>query len=353
MTSKNPILQKYNTLSKIYNQIWIVVIVLAIGLLIMQIASGNLTGSNDKIQVSEFNCYQTPDKELVGFKNYEPQTNTDLSIIEFNQIIKTKLKVNEIPPINNPKFTQNHSEVLKCLDENEKGILIENRENIRIYPFTILQQHLIVNDKIEEKPVLISYCALCNSPNVYERTLDDKILTFGTTGLLYRNNDLFYDDLSDSLWSQLNGKAIVGDSVGQSLTPLNFKIVKIKEFIETHPKAYLMTFDTGSKRNYADTTFTDYAKSPKTLSAVINSSEEFKPKDIVFGFKIEDKSYAINSENAEKENFSVKTPDETIIKSISEDGSIRLIVNDQEIQYIQSYWYVWYDHYPETIALKP
>jgi len=353
MTSKNPFLQKYNTIAKFYNQVWLIAILLAVGLFIMQIATGNLTQKKETTNFQEFGCYQTPDNKLIKLEEYEPQTNTELSIIEFDQVIRTKLRVNEIPPINEPKFSQNHDEILKCIDEEEKAIVLEGSSETKIYPFKILQQHLVINDFIDNKPILVSICALCNSPSVYERTIDSKELAFGTTGLLYRNNDLFFDDSTNSLWSQINGKAVVGDSVGQNLSRINFKTMSLKNAVLQYSESNILTFDTGYRRNYSDSSFKDYEKSDTTLSPVLNSSDKFAKKDTVYAFEIDEQIYAMNSADAEKEDFRIKTPNDIQIKTIYENGITRLFVNDQETQYIQSYWYVWYDHYPETIALKP
>lgn len=353
MSSKNPILQKYNTIAKIYNQVWLIAIIFAVGLFVMQIATGNISDKKDSPVTSDFECYQTPDEEIIQLDKYEPQTNTEFSIIEYNQIIRTKLTVNEIPPINNPKFTQKHDEVKKCINNEENVIVLEGLDETKIYPLKILRQHLVINDFLDDEPILVSFCALCNSPAVYERNLKDKTFTFGTTGLLYRNNDLFYDDLTDSLWSQLNGKAVVGDSVGQSLTRKNFKIMSIKNAVEQYPESKLMTFDTGFRRNYQDKSFEDYEENKTTLSEVINISEEFEVKDTVYAFELGDQIYALNSIDAKKEDFSIKIDEKTNVSAISEDGFTKLLINNQETQYIQSYWYVWHDHYPETITLKP
>lgn len=353
MISNNPILQKYNTIAKFYNQVWIIAIFLAIGLIIMQIATGNLRQASEPTNLQKFECYQTPDEQLKKFEAYLPQTNEELSIIEYDQVVRTRLKINEIPPINEPKFTQSHDEILKCIAEGEKGIVLESEIETRIYPFTILRQHLVINDYFDDKPILVSFCALCNSPSVYNRSLSSKDLLFGTTGLLYKNNDLFYDNSTDSLWSQINGKAVVGESIGQNLERINFKIMLVKDAVNLYPESKILTFDTGYRRNYNDESFQDYENGSTTMSPITNSSDKFLQKATIYAFEQDEQIYAVDSSDAAKDNFTVKTMDDKQIKSINKNGIIQLLVNNQEIQYLQSYWYVWYDHYPETIALKP
>jgi hypothetical protein len=49
----------------------------------------------------------------------------------------------------------------------------------------ILIWHEIVNDTIGGRPVAITYCPLCNSALAFDRRLDERQLTFGTSGKLY------------------------------------------------------------------------------------------------------------------------------------------------------------------------
>ena len=352
MTRKNPILQKYNTIAHIYNQVWIIAIIIGFGLFVMQFATGNIIKQDEKFDIPEFDCYQTPNDKLKNIEAYEPKTNKEKSIIKFTEVIKTELQVNAIPPVNEPKFTQNHEEVVKCMDSQEKAVVVVGDNITKVYPFKILRQHLIINDYLGEKPILVTFCVLCNSPMVYDRSFDGSELKFGTTGLLYRNNDLFYDNSSDSLWSQINGRAVIGDAVGQQLTRLNFKIMPINVAIIQYPQSLILTFDTGYRRNYSDKSFEDYEKNNTTMTAVMNTSEDFEVKTTVYAFEIDGQFYAINSQEAQRADFSAHTKDGKSITTSIENGLIRLFINEVEIEYLQSYWYVWYDHYPETIPLK-
>jgi hypothetical protein len=53
---------------------------------------------------------------------------------------------------------------------------------------------------------------------VYSRELADRVLEFGVSGKLIRNALVMYDRQTESLWSQVLGKAIRGDLKGQELT---------------------------------------------------------------------------------------------------------------------------------------
>ncbi len=81
----------------------------------------------------------------------------------------------------------------------------------RAYPRRIVSWHEMVNDVVGGEPVTLSYCTLCGSAVLYSgRAPDGQILTFGTSGLLYRSNKLMVDRSTGTLWLNLTGEAVVG-----------------------------------------------------------------------------------------------------------------------------------------------
>lgn len=70
----------------------------------------------------------------------------------------------------------------------------------------MLNLHEIVNDVIDGRPVLISYCPLCASGAVYDRELAGEVLLFGNTSALYQSDLVMYDHQSGSYWFQVLGE---------------------------------------------------------------------------------------------------------------------------------------------------
>jgi hypothetical protein len=48
--------------------------------------------------------------------------------------------------------------------------------------------HEIVNDKLGDTPVAVTFCPLCNTALAFARSLDGVVLDFGTSGNLYLSN---------------------------------------------------------------------------------------------------------------------------------------------------------------------
>jgi hypothetical protein len=80
------------------------------------------------------------------------------------------------------------------------------------------------------------------------------VLTFGTSGLLYRSNKLMFDHETASLWSSLTGEPVVGPLVqlDLKLTALPVVTTTWGEWRARHPDTLVLSLDTGFKRDYSE-----------------------------------------------------------------------------------------------------
>ncbi|MFQ5968673.1 MAG: DUF3179 domain-containing (seleno)protein, partial [Acidimicrobiia bacterium] len=130
-----------------------------------------------------------------------------------------------IPPIDAPKF-EGVTAADQWLDDREPGLFLDFQNVRRFYPLRILTRHEIVNDVAAGEPLVVTYCPLCNTAIVFERTLNGQVLRFGVSGLL-RNNDLvMWDNATESLWQQITGESIVGELAGRRLELLPSSLVR-------------------------------------------------------------------------------------------------------------------------------
>jgi hypothetical protein len=71
---------------------------------------------------------------------------------------------------------------------------------------------------------------------VYDRQItDDQTLTFGVSGMLYRNGLIMYDHQTQSLWSHIMGQAIAGDFDGTQLELIAALQTDWASWKERHP----------------------------------------------------------------------------------------------------------------------
>ena len=146
-------------------------------------------------------------------------TRTDFSkkSVDLSEIMSGGPPRDGIPPIDNPKFVT-PSEAAQWLDAEEPVLVYRHGGQVKAYPLQILIWHEIANDTVGGKPVVLTFCPLCNSILVFDRNVGGRILDFGTTGKL-RNSDLImWDRQTESWWQQLTGEGIVGTYTGTVLT---------------------------------------------------------------------------------------------------------------------------------------
>ena len=131
------------------------------------------------------------------------------------------------------------------------------------YPLKIMNFHEIVNDLIDDVPVLVSYCPLCASGVVYDRRLGDEVLLFGNTSALHESDMVMYDHQTGSYWFQVVGEAIVGSLTGMRLTLLPSMTITWGEWKRLHSDTLVLSPNlgllNGGRNPYLSDPFARYA----------------------------------------------------------------------------------------------
>ncbi|BDZ64542.1 DUF3179 domain-containing protein [Agromyces mangrovi Wang et al. 2018] len=183
-------------------------------------------------------------------------------LIDVDDILSGGPPPDGIPAIDDPMFDR-ASEV-DWLEPTEAVLSLTVGGETRGYPIQIMTWHEIVNDVVGGVPVAVTYCPLCNSGVAFEREVDGRELTFGTSGLLYADNLVMYDRQTESLWPQLTGIASVGALTGTELTAIPMGAVGWADFLEAEPDALVLNRDTGHSRSYGTNPYIGY-DDPSTL----------------------------------------------------------------------------------------
>ena len=110
----------------------------------------------------------------------------------------------------------------------ERVVTIKMGDSTTAYPFSLLENHLIINDYVNQIPVVIMWSANTNSPldtniiaqgrlvgsaTTFHRTIDNQVLNFRII------DNIIKDIQTSSTWNTL-GKAISGPLSGKSLQPI-------------------------------------------------------------------------------------------------------------------------------------
>lgn len=220
------------------------------------------------------------------------KTNTDKALIDLNELKAGGPPKDGIPSIDNPEFVSS-ANAESWLSDKEPVILFEYNGEARAYPLQILIWHEIVNDRIGGKPVLVTFCPLCYSAIVFERTVDGEVLEFGVSGFLRHSDLVMFDRRTETLWQQFTGEAIVGDYVGTRLKQLPSQIISFSQFREEHAEGNVLSRNTGYRRNYGSNPYTGYDDINNTpLFGTAEGDGRLPPMEKVIGVELEERTKA-------------------------------------------------------------
>ena len=255
-----------------------------------------------------------------------------------------------IPSIDNPKFVS-VQEADEWIQDNELVLAMIYQGVERVYPLQIMTWHEIVNDFINEEPVLITYCPLCGSGIAYERKINGETVEFGTSGKLYNSNLVMYDRKTDSYWSQIEGVAIVGPLTNTKLKPLSIDTVVWRDWKASHQDSEVLSQDTGFRRDYGRDPYGSYYENSFVWFPVEAEDNSVHPKTVIFGIEIKGKFKAYKEEDL-IENSVIEDKFNNINLKLerSKEGIIKITNTDsgEEIVKERDFWFAWYAFHPET-----
>ena len=262
-----------------------------------------------------------------------------------------------IPALFSPKFIPTQS--VNYLNDNDIVISFTHNKETKAYPLKILLWHEIANDTVGGKSVAVTYCPLCGTSMVFDRSYKGKTHSYGVSGLLYNSDVLMYDKETESLWSQLKMEAVSGPMVGQKFTWLPSTEMTWAAWKSKYPSAAVLSLDTGHRRNYAINSYQGYQQSDTIMFPVPINRKEQPLKSWVIGIRMGDTYKAYPLENLSKTDKSVlsDTIGDTPIKLYYDptDHTVQVVneITKATIPHVKLYWFAWQAFYPDTEIYTP
>ena len=198
-----------------------------------------------------------------------------------------------IRPLDSPAY-ESVAAAAGWLEGRELGILFDYEDSARFYPLRILTSHEVVNTEIDGFPYVITYCPLCNTAVAFPRELNGQVLRFGVSGLL-RNSDLvMWDNITNSLWQQTTGEAIVGEFAGEQLEFLPTALVTWDDFAGSHPDGEVLSRDTGFGFDYGRNGYVGYTSRAGPYPSFFDDEidDRFRALERVVGVRVGDAAKA-------------------------------------------------------------
>jgi len=95
---------------------------------------------------------------------------------------------------------------------------------------------------------------------VFERTLDGRVLDFGTTGTLRNSDRVMYERQTERGGQQFTGVGIIGAMTGQKLKLVPARLEAFGRFRERHPDGEVLVPTHANARNYGSNPYVGYDK---------------------------------------------------------------------------------------------
>jgi len=220
------------------------------------------------------------------------QTDFSKTSIEFSEIQQGGPPKDGIPSIDKPEFTK-LSEA-ENIGAKEPVITLALGGEARAYPLRVLIWHEIVNDRFGDIPVTITFCPLCNSAVVFDRRVGDKVLDFGTTGMLRKSDLVMYDRQTQSWWQQFTGEAIVGTMLKTRLSMIPSRIESFEKFKQRFPQGKILIPNNASMRSYGSNPYAGYDTMPRPFLFAGELPTDIEPMARVIVFEAAGKRHAVS-----------------------------------------------------------
>jgi hypothetical protein len=211
-----------------------------------------------------------------------------VSLIRLDEVQWGGVRINGIPPLDHPLHVSGAE--ADYLDDSDIVFGIVVNGEARAYPKRILGWHEMALDRIGDVELTIIYCTLCGTVLPYESESGGQLRHFGTSGLLYRSNKLFFDQGTMSLWSTFEGRPVVGPLAGQEGLSLRLRASVTTtwgEWRQRHPETMVLSLETGYLRDYSEgAAYSDYFATNDLMFDVPETDDRLRNKDEVLVMRI-------------------------------------------------------------------
>ena len=221
--------------------------------------SGDAAGSDNGRDVTSVTVTQIPGgprEETPSALRDPGSTALPTPIIDVSELRSGGPPPDGIPPIDEPRFLRTSD--VGFLEDAEPVLALDIDGDERAYPLQIMTWHEIVNDTVAGNPVAVTYCPLCNTAIAFDRRLEDRVLSFGTSGMLFNSALVMYDRQTESLWSHFTSQALAGVLTGERLATFPVSVVSWAEWRSAHPGGRVLSRDTGFDRDYGRNPYPGY-----------------------------------------------------------------------------------------------
>lgn len=190
-----------------------------------------------------------------------PRETLDAAICELDErVLRSSLPPDAIPALNEPAMVGPSDARAEYVRAGDRVLGVVMDGEARAYPHNILWHHEVINDRIGDRWLTVTFCPLTGSGLAFDPTsIDGSPIDFGVSGLLYGNNLVMYDrDTGDLFGPQLSASGKCSRFKGAALDLVPVLETSWARWKELHPNTTVVGEDTGFGRNYQRYPYASY-----------------------------------------------------------------------------------------------
>ena len=231
--------------------------------------------------------------------NNPPLFGSELTVgtFPFNRVISGGPPKDGIPALNNPPFVAaSTSPGWLAEDDLVLGVVVDGMA--RAYPHNIGWWHEIVNDKIGDQAVCVTFCPLTGTGLAFDANDENgNQFELGVSGQLYNNNLIMYDRRDgNTLYPQIFSTAVLGPRTGEPLSLIPVVETTWATWKQLYPNTEVIANGTYSSSQYTRYPYGDYRTNNNYLLFALNPplsdnsnlySNIFGAKDGMLGVRLD------------------------------------------------------------------
>lgn len=190
-------------------------------------------------------------------------------------------------PIDNPQFV--HASQATFLQPGNILLGVAEGGVAKAYPAAILAQHGVVEDRMPNAPIVVTWCAYCNTAVVFRDEVKGRTLHFYTVGVI-GSSEVFKDRETGSKWQQAALISISGPLKGTQLKLYPFLLTTWSNWRKQHPDTLVLKPLPGyAKRLAAKNQIIDQGivgMSGPAPFGVVRDDQRLSPRSTVVGLEL-------------------------------------------------------------------
>ncbi len=234
------------------------------------------------------------DDAIVGSDRLAPEVDppgSDSGVCLLDQsLLVSSLPPDAIPALTLPDMVSADDPGADYLDDESRVLGVVVNGEARAYPHNILWWHEIVNDRVGNQWISVTFCPLTGSGLAFDPHVEDTRLDLGVSGLLYANNLVLFDRISGDVYGpQLSIEGKCQGFRDRTMSLRGVQEMSWGRWVALHPDTKVVGDDTGFDRPYTVYPYGSYDQ--------LDNDELLVPMSVDHTRPLKERVLAIRGEN--------------------------------------------------------